>query len=58
VYLALPSLPNNFVFTGKIRFTPLLEGKTERFAANYSRSTSQNPLAWPSNPALESFQST
>jgi len=50
--------PTIFFFTAKSGFTPLLEAKTERFAANSSRITSQDPFAWASNSPLRSFQNT
>jgi hypothetical protein len=48
---ALRSLPyaNNLLPHPQIPVHTLLEAETERFAANSSRVTSQNPFAWAFN---------
>ena len=57
-FRSLPYPENLSPYRQNSVFTPLLEAKTERYATNASRVTSQNPFAWASHSTLVSFQNT
>jgi hypothetical protein len=57
-FRSLPYPQESFPQRQNFVFTPLLESKTERFAAKILASHARNGLIWALNSTLVSFQNT